>query len=146
MREAGLLGTCHRYGGPTPTRRDKNARPAPDLVNRNFTASGPNQLWVADITYVPTVAGFLYLAVVLDAWSRKIAGWSMTNHLRAEPMLDAMEAAVGRRRPKDVIHHSNQGNQPGLNWSSQQLFALIAAPHQELRLVSSSQGSCAVSR
>jgi transposase InsO family protein len=74
MRQAGLIGACHRHGGPTTTRRDKAARPAPDLVDRNFTAKARNQLWVADITFVPTAAGFLYLAVVLDAWSRKIVG------------------------------------------------------------------------
>ena len=119
MREAELLGACHRHGGPTTTRRYKDVRPAPDLVDRNFTASGPNQLWVADITYVPTATGFLYLAVVLDAWSRKIVGWSMANHLRAELVLDALEMAVGQRRPKDVIHHSDQGSQGGLKWSSQ---------------------------
>jgi putative transposase len=111
MRQAGLVGASHRHGGPTTTRRDKDARPAPDLVDRNFAASGPNQLWVADITYVPTAAGFLYLAVVVDAWSRKVVGWSMANHLRAELVLDAMEMAVGQRRPKDVIHHSDQGSQ-----------------------------------
>jgi len=111
MRLAGLVGASHRHGGPTTTRRDKEARPAPDLVDRDFTASGPNQLWVADITYVPTATGFLYLAVVLDAWSRKIVGWSMANHLRTELVLDAMEMAVGQRRPKDVIHHSDQGSQ-----------------------------------
>lgn len=111
MRRAGLVGASHRHGGPTTTRRDKDARPAPDLVARNFAASGPNQLWVADITYVPTAAGFLYLAVVVDAWSRKVVGWSMANHLRAELVLDAMEMAVGQRRPKDVIHHSDQGSQ-----------------------------------
>ena len=81
------------------------------MVDRDFNAAGPNQLWVADITYVPTMAGFLYLAVVLDAWSRKIVGWAMANHLRAELVLDAMEMAVGQRRPKDVIHHSDQGSQ-----------------------------------
>jgi len=107
----GPLGACHRHGGPTTTRRDKDARPAPDLVDRNFTASGPDQLWVAEITFVPTAAGFLYLAVLLDAWSRKIVGWSMADHLRAELVLDAMEAAVGQRRPKDVIHRSDQGSQ-----------------------------------
>lgn len=111
MRGAGLLGASHRHGGPTTTRRDHDARPAPDLVDRNFTASGPNQLWVADITYVPTAAGFLYLAIVLDAWSRKIVGWSMANHLRTELVLDAMEAAIGQRRPSSVIHHSDQGCQ-----------------------------------
>jgi putative transposase len=111
MREAGLVGACHRQGGPSPTRRDQEARPAPDLVDRNFTADAPNQLWVADITYVPTAAGFLYLAVVLDAWSRKIVGWSMANHLRTELVLDALEMAVGQRRPRNVVHHSDQGSQ-----------------------------------
>ena len=111
MREAGLVGAYHRQGGPTTTRRDQDARPAPDLVDRNFTADAPNQLWVADITYVPTAAGFLYLAVVLDAWSRKIVGWSMANHLRTELVLDALEMAVGQRRPRNVVHHSDQGSQ-----------------------------------
>ncbi len=111
MRGAGLVGACHRRGGPTTTQRDKEARPAPDLVDRNFAASGPNQLWVADMTYLPTAAGFLYLAVVLDAWSRKVVGWSMANHLRTELVLDALEMAVGQRRPKDVVHHSDQGSQ-----------------------------------
>jgi putative transposase len=100
MRLAGLIGASHRHGGPTTTRRDKEARPAPDLVDRDFTVSGPHQLWVADITYVPTLAGFLYLAIVLNARSRLIVVWSMANHLRAELMLDAIEVAVdsvGRR-------------------------------------------------
>ena len=111
MRDAGLVGACHRHGGPTTTRRDKEARPAPDLVARHFTASEPNQLWIADITYLPTATGFLYLAVVLDVWSRKVVGWSMANHLRAELVLDALEMAVGQRRPKNVVHHSDQGSQ-----------------------------------
>ena len=88
-------------------------------MDRDFKAIGPNQLWVADITYVPTAAGFLYLAVVLDAWSRKVVGWAMANHLRAELVVDALEMAVGQRRPRDVIHHSDQGSQGGLKWSSQ---------------------------
>jgi putative transposase len=111
MREAGLLGASHRRGGPGTTRRDQDARPAPDLVDRTFTAVAPNRLWVADITYVPTATGFLYLAVVLDAFSRKIVGWAMATHLRAELVLDALEMAVGQRRPRDVIHHSDQGSQ-----------------------------------
>ena len=113
MREAGLAGTSHRRGGPT-TRRDQEARPAPDLVDRDFTAAGPNQLWIADITFIPTTAGFLYLAVVLDAWSRKVVGWAMATPLRTELVLDALEMAVGQRRPRDVIHHSDQGSQGGL--------------------------------
>ena len=87
MREAGLVGASRRRGGITTTRRDQDARPAPDLVDRNFVASAPNQLWVADITFVPTASGFLYLAVVLDAWSRKVVGWAMANHLRAASQL-----------------------------------------------------------
>ena len=82
MRSAGLIGASRRGGTVVTTRRDREARPAPDLVDRNFVAERPNQLWVADITFVPTASGFLYLAVVLDAWSRKIVGWSMANHLR----------------------------------------------------------------
>jgi putative transposase len=111
MREAGLVGANHRRGGPTTTRRDQEARPAPDLVDRNFVAAAPNQLWVADITYVPTAAGFLYLAVVLDAFSRRIVGWAMANHLRSELVLDALEMAVTQRQPRNVIHHSDQGSQ-----------------------------------
>ena len=72
MRAAGLIGVSRRRGTMVTTRRDKEARPAPDLVDRDFTALRPNQLWVADITFVPTASGFLYLAVVLDAWSRRI--------------------------------------------------------------------------
>ena len=111
MRGAGLVGASRRRGGPVTTRRDKEVRPAPDLVGRDFNAAGPNRLWVTDITFIPTFAGFLYLAVVLDAWSRRIVGWAMANHLRTELVLDALEMAVGQRRPKDVILHSDQGSQ-----------------------------------
>ncbi len=111
MRAAGLVGASRRRTGVTTTRRDRDARPAPDLVDRDFTAKAANELWVADITFVPTATGFLFLAVVLDAWSRKIVGWSMANHLRAELVIDALEMAVGQRRPGEVIHHSDQGSQ-----------------------------------
>ena len=111
MRAAGLVGASRRRGGPITTRRDKQARPAPDLVDRDFQADGPNRLWVADITYVPTMAGFLYLAVVLDVWSRRVVGWAMANHLRAELVVEALNMALGQRRPRDVIHHSDQGSQ-----------------------------------
>lgn len=111
MREAGLVGASHRRGGLVTTRRDREVRPAPDLVDRVFVAKEPNRLWVADITYVPTAAGFLYLAVVLDAFSRRIVGWAMANHLRTELVLDALEMAVTQRKPRDVIHHSDQGSQ-----------------------------------
>jgi putative transposase len=111
MRGAGLTGASRRRKGVMTTRRDKDARPAPDLVDRDFAAAGPNQLWVADITFVPTTSGFMYLAVVLDAWSRKIVGWSMANHLRTELVLGALDMAIGQRRPANVIHHSDQGSQ-----------------------------------
>jgi putative transposase len=101
------------------TRRDPDARPAPDLVNRNFLAPAPNYLWVADITYIPTWAGFLYLAVVLDSFSRRIVGWAMATHLRADLVLEALNMALGQRRPAAVIHHSDRGSQPEFKGSSQ---------------------------
>jgi putative transposase len=110
MRAAGLAGISRRKGTIT-TRRSQDARPAPDLVERQFVAAGADQLWVADITYIPTWAGFLYLAVVLDAWSRRIVGWAMATHLRTELVLDALEMAHTQRRPRNVIHHSDQGCQ-----------------------------------
>ena len=110
MREAGLAGVSRRKGTRTTVRRT-DARPAPDLVERDFTAAGPDRLWVADITYVPTWAGFLYLAVVLDAFSRRVVGWVMANHLRTELVLHALNMALWQRRPTEVIHHSDQGCQ-----------------------------------
>ena len=110
MRGAGLQGVSRRNTFRT-TVRDETARPAPDLVERHFTAAGPDQLWVADITYVPTWAGFLYLAVVVDAWSRRVIGWAMETHLRTELVLGALNMAVAQRRPTAVIHHSDQGCQ-----------------------------------
>ena len=110
MRQTGLAGVSRRRFVAT-TVRDRDLRPAPDLVERQFAAERPNRLWVADITYVPTWAGFLFLAVVLDVFSRKVVGWAMTTHLRTELVLDALEMALTRRRPKDVIHHSDQGTQ-----------------------------------
>jgi putative transposase len=110
LQAAGLAGVSRRLF-VTTTRRDRTARPAPDLVQRCFAVAGPNQLWVADITYIPTWAGFLYLAVVLDAWSRRVVGWAMATHLRTELVLDALNMAVTQRRPTRVIHHSDQGSQ-----------------------------------
>jgi putative transposase len=110
MQAAGLAGVSRR-AFVTTTRRDPAARPAPDLVQRTFTVDGPDRLWVADITYIPTWAGFLYLAVVLDAWSRRVIGWAMAAHLRTELVLDALNMAIAQRRPTQVIHHSDQGCQ-----------------------------------
>ena len=109
MRAAGIAGISRRRG-PVTTRRDA-ARPPPDLVDRNFTADQPNRLWVADITFIPAAAGFLYLAVVLDAFSRRIVGWAMETHLRTELVLAAFEMAIAQRKPTGVIHRSDQGSQ-----------------------------------
>jgi putative transposase len=110
MKAAGLRGVSRRKA-PTTTRREPTACPAPDLVERDFTAGGPNELWVADITYVPTEAGFLYLAVVIDAFSRRVVGWAMEGHLRTELVLAALEMALSRRKAEEVIHHSDRGSQ-----------------------------------
>ena len=110
MRALGVRGVSRRKR-PRTTLRDQTHRPAPDLVARDFAAPGPDRLWVADITYIPTWAGFLYLAVVLDAWSRRVIGWAMESHLRTELVLAALDMAVAQRRPADVIHHSDQGCQ-----------------------------------
>jgi putative transposase len=110
MRAAGLRGVSRRRGVVT-TRRDPAHHPAHDLVRRNFTAEGPNQLWVADITYIPTAAGFLFLAIVLDAWSRRVIGWAMANSLHASIVVAALDMAIGARQPDGVIHHSDRGSQ-----------------------------------
>lgn len=110
MREAGLRGMSRRKW-VTTTERDATASAAADLVQREFSASGPNRLWVADITYVPTWEGFLYLAVILDVWSRRIVGWAMAAHLRTELVLEALEMALRQRCPDEVIHHSDHGCQ-----------------------------------
>ena len=122
MRHAGLRGVSRRRGFVVTTHRDESQRAAPDLVKREFVASGPNQLWVADMTYVPTWAGFIFLAIVLDVWSRRIVGWAIGEQMTAELVLAALNMALQRRRPSGVIHHSDQGSQPGFNWSSQHRF------------------------
>jgi putative transposase len=110
MREAGLRGVSRRRWVCT-TQRDRSARPAADLVRREFSAAAPDQLWVADITYIATWEGFLYLAVVLDVFSRKVVGWAMRTHLLTELVLSALDMALTARRPQQVIHHSDQGTQ-----------------------------------
>lgn len=110
MKERGLEGVSRRKRVFT-TVRDRESRPAPDLVDRQFRASGPDQLWVADITYIPTWAGFLYLAVVVDVWSRRVVGWSMASELSSGLVVNALDMALEQRRPRDVIHHSDQGCQ-----------------------------------
>jgi len=110
MHAAGLAGVSRRRRVSTTT-RNRSRRAAPDLVNRDFRVEGPDRLWVADITYISTWAGLLYLAVVVDAWSRRVIGWAMASHLRTELVLEALNMALGQRRPHGVIHHSDQGTQ-----------------------------------
>jgi putative transposase len=111
MRGAGLAG-CHRRRAVRTTRRDAAAAPAPDLVGRCFAAAAPDRLWTADITYLPTLAGFLYLAVVLDVFSRRVVGWAMAADLGARLVVDALEMALWTRRPAaGLVHHSDRGSQ-----------------------------------
>jgi putative transposase len=109
MKQAGLVGV-HRRKGTRTTVRGTEALAA-DLVQRNFTATAPNQLWVADITYVPTWTGFLFLAIVLDVFSRRIVGWAMGLSLHTDLVLAALQMATAQRRPHGVIHHSDHGCQ-----------------------------------
>ena len=112
MRAAGLVGVHRRHRARVVAQPEVARRFVPDLVRRNFRASGPDRLWVADITYLPTAAGFLYLATVLDAWSRRVVGWSMAPHLRTELVVAALDAAMTARQPRPgLIFHSDRGTQ-----------------------------------
>jgi putative transposase len=111
MRVGGIRGISRRRAFTVTTRRDQKQRPAPDLVQRRFHADGPDQLWVADMTYVPTWVGFVYLAVVLDVWSRRVVGWAIGDNMTTDLVLSALNMALAQRKPKQVIHHSDQGSQ-----------------------------------
>jgi putative transposase len=111
MRTAGIEGVYRRRRRGC-TRRDPNAIPNDDLVNRKFTVDGPDKLWVSDITEHPTDTGKVFLAVVLDAWSRRVIGWSIADHLRSELVVDALQMAIWRRQPADgTVVHSDHGTQ-----------------------------------
>jgi putative transposase len=111
MRRHSIRGISRRRGFTVTTRSSRHDAKAPDLVQRKFEADGANQLWVADMTYVPTWAGFIYLAVVLDAWSRRVVGWAIGETMAAELVLSALNMALQQRKPDAVIHHSDQGSQ-----------------------------------
>ena len=111
MREAGIAGVSRRRRTVVTTTPTPDRTSAGDLVRRDFGADSPNMLWVADITFVPTAAGFLFLAVVLDAWSRRSVGWAFSHDLKTRLVLDALDMAVASRKPKGVIHHSDKGSQ-----------------------------------
>jgi putative transposase len=113
MREADIVGCHRRKRSFSITQQDPKAEAAPDLVDRKFVATAPNQLWVADVTYVPTVQGWLYLACVTDVFSRMVLGWSMASHRKTDLVVDAVTMAVGRRggHVPGVIHHSDRGGE-----------------------------------
>ncbi len=113
MRQAGLLGAQRGRKAPRTTIPDRSAVRPPDLVNRDFTATRPDQLWLSDITYVPTLEGFVYVAFVMDAFSRRIIGWQTADHLRTDLPLDALEMALWNRNVHDgqTVHHSDAGSQ-----------------------------------
>jgi putative transposase len=110
MRAESLQGVSRRKA-PRTTQRKPGVDPAPDLVQRHFTAEAPDRLWVADVTYIATWTGWVYLAIVVDAWSRKMVGWAMSTHLHTTLVLDALQMAIQQRRPAGVIHHSDHGSQ-----------------------------------
>ncbi len=111
MHSQGLVG-CHRLRAARAARREPGPISAPDLVGRLFGREVPDRLWLADITYVPTWEGWLYLAFVLDSFSRRVVGWSMASYLRAQLVIDALGMALLRRSPAPgLIHHSDRGSQ-----------------------------------
>jgi putative transposase len=112
LRELGIHGVSRRRAGVRTTTPQRRAAPAPDLVERQFQAPRPDETWVADITYLRSWEGWLYLAVVLDCFSRRIVGFAIEDHLRAGLVVDALEQALQRRRPdRGLVHHSDQGSQ-----------------------------------
>ena len=111
MRVARLAGVSRRRAWCITTQRNKRERPAPDLVKRQFVATDINQLWVADMTYIPTWQGFVYLAVVTDVFSRKVVGWAFGEQMTSDLVIAALNMALLTRKPESVIHHSDQGSQ-----------------------------------
>jgi len=109
IKAAGLQGVSRRKSPSTTVQGDRS--PSPDPVDRDFTASRPDELWVADITYVLTNAGYLYLSVVLHAFSRRAQSWAMADHLRTELVLDALDMASEQRDLEETVHHSDQDSQ-----------------------------------
>ena len=137
MKLHGLVGQGRGKRRPCTTRSDPSRVAAPNLLNRDFKATEPNQKWVADITYIETHMGFAYLAAVLDTFSRAIVGWSLADHLRTELVEEAVHMAIQRRQPQPpLVHHSDRGTQ----YTSQTYQALLAKHH--LTVSMSRSGDC----
>jgi putative transposase len=126
MKQAGIQADCGKRFVPCTTDSNHPHPVAPNTLGRDFTATGPNQKWLTDITYIPTAQGWLYLAGVLDCFSRKIVGWSMNTTMKAELVCDALGMALARRTPGDgLLHHSDRGVQ----YACDQYQSMLAANH-----------------
>ena len=137
MQAHGIVGKAPRRKRPVTTQKAEGALAAPNLLAQDFTASKPNEKWLADITYVDTAEGWLYLALVMDLFARPIVGWAMAAHMRAVLVEDALKMAVGRRLPAPgLLHHSDQGGQ----YTSWLVQSLLAAHHVEVSM--SDVGNC----
>jgi transposase InsO family protein len=137
MRENGLVGRSPQRKRPRTTQRAEGARAAPNLLAQDFSASRPNQVWLADITYIETLEGWLYLAAVLDLYARPIVGWSMAAHLQATLVEQALLLALGQRLPDPgLLHHSDQGSQ----YTSHLIQSLLA--EHGIQVSMSGVGNC----
>jgi len=147
MRSNGIRGAKRRGKPWRATIPDPSAARPPDLVQRDFTASGPNELWVSDFTYLRCWEGRVYFAFVIDVYSRMIVGWQFAGHMRADLVLDALKMALHLRGPGadvQLVHHSDAGGQAGLNRSSQHRFVdLIVNIDRVLPQEFASRVSCA---
>ena len=139
--ERGFTGAAPPARLPEDTGERSRAAIAANVLDRQFEAAAPNQRWVADFTYIWTAEGWLYVAAVIDLFSRRVVGWSMNAAMTAQLVADALMMAIWRRgRPNALLHHSDQGSQLRFKWSSQQPCGLTAGIRQTPRQVSSSQG------
>ena len=137
MQANGIVGKAPRRKRPTTTQKTEGALAAPNLLAQDFTATKPNQRWLADITYIDTAEGWLYLALVMDLFARRIVGWAMADHMQAILVEDALKMALGRRLPDtDLLHHSDQGSQ----YTSSRVQSLLAAHHIQVSM--SGVGNC----
>jgi putative transposase len=128
MRANAICGAKRRGKPWRTTKPDPVARRRPDLVERDFSAGGPNELWVADLTYLRCWEGVVFFAFILDAYSRRVVGWQFAAHMRITLVLDALRMALHQRGPGadvELVHHSDRGSQPGLNRSSQQRVGAV---------------------
>jgi transposase InsO family protein len=137
MQANGLVGRSSRRKRPVTTQREPTALAAPNRLAQDFTASRPNEKWLADLTYIDTFEGWLYLALVLDLFARPIVGWAMADCMRAELVADALKMALGRRLPaRGLLHPSDRGSQ----YTSTQVQSLLAEHHVEVSM--SGVGNC----